>query len=114
MAIVFSEGHLLLFVRYTVIIFQSIKRLYLAQLAACTKVKESDSPPFLVVTAHINEQMQREDGRGPLKVEGVTERARYSFSCALSSGSLRNISGKRKHSYTLHQSLSVSSHLNLR
>lgn len=38
---------MLLFVRYMVIIFQSIKRLYLAQLAACTKVKESDSPPSL-------------------------------------------------------------------
>lgn len=114
MAIVFSEGHLLLFVRYTVIIFQSIKRLYLAQLAACTKVKESASPPFLflVVTAHINEQMQRERRR-----EGWqrgSDRARYSFSCALSSGSIWNISVKRKHSYTLHRTLPVSSHLNLR
>lgn len=73
MAIVFSEGHLLLFVRYTVIIFQSIKRLYLAQLAACTKVKESASPPLLVVTAHINEQMQREDGGGRRGSHGASE-----------------------------------------
>lgn len=43
-----------------------------------------------------------------------SDRARYSFSCALSSGSIWNISVKRKHSYTLHRTLPVSSHLNLR
>lgn len=113
MAIVFWEGHLLLFVRYMVIIFQSIKRLYLAQLAACTKVKESDSPPSLWSQRILMCRCSGRMAEGPRKELRGSERGRYSFPCVLSPGSLWSISIERKHSYTLHQSLPVSSRLNL-
>ncbi len=113
MAIVFWEGHLLLFVRYMVIIFQSIKRLYLAQLAACTKVKESDSPPSLWSQRILMCRCSGRMAEGPRKELRGSERGRYSSPCVLSPGSLWSISVERKHSYTLHQSLPVSSRLNL-
>ncbi len=113
MAIVFWEGHLLLFVRYMVIIFQSIKRLYLAQLATCTKVKESDSPPSLWSQRILMCRCSGRMAEGPRKELRGSERGRYSSPCVLSPGSLWSISVERKHSYTLHQSLPVSSRLNL-
>lgn len=105
MAIVFREGHLLLSVRYMVIIFQSIKRLYLAQLAACTKVKESDPPSSLWSRCILMKQMQR----GLHAAFRNHREERYESSPpAPGSGSSGDTSTR---SYALHQSLRVSSKL---
>lgn len=104
MAIVFREGHLLLSVRYMVIIFQSIKRLYLAQLAARTKVKESDSLSSLWPGCILMKQMQRGYVGPPHRLQ---ERQRRD---GVSSESFRDINAKHTHA-ALHQSLLPSSKL---
>lgn len=97
MAIVFREGHLLLSVRYMVIIFQSIKRLYLAQLAACTKVKESDSPSSLWSRCILMKQMQR----GASSPRSGTTEESYGSPAAPGSGSFGDINAKHKHAAAL-------------